>query len=104
MSPAAVTAAIRCPVNLFSRHDARIVALSAEINQAATLPEKVAAAESLMEDVNVLLHCADYDEQTVDCQLCRGFTQLRCGAAGLVMQAGAAHARGARTAPPRRPR
>ena len=102
MSPAA--AAIRCPVNLFSRYDTRIVELSEALNQAPTLREKFAAAESLLEDVNVLMACADYDERTVDCQLCRGFTQLRCGAAALVMQAGAAPSREARRAEPRRPR
>jgi hypothetical protein len=96
--------AIHCPVGLFPRHDARMAELSEEINLASTVREKAEAAESLLGEVQVLLECEDHDQRNMDCRLCRGFTELRRGAAELVRQAGRLEVRGGQAREARRQR
>ena len=79
---------IRCHVGLFSRQDARVTASTEAINRASTAREKATAAESLREAVDVLLECHEYEEESVDCHLCRGFSELRRQMAALVVKAG----------------
>jgi hypothetical protein len=96
--------AIHCPSGLFPRHDARMAELTEEINLAPTAREKAEAAESLLGEVSILLRCQDHDPRNLDCRLCRGFTELRRGAAELVRQAGRLEVHGGGARATRRPR
>ena len=89
MSPGEQRSEIHCRGGLFPRQEARVAQLTAAINRAASPREKAVDAEALVEEADVLLQCEEYDEGSVDCRLCRGFSQLRRGAAALVVQAGA---------------
>lgn len=79
---------IHCPIGLFPRQEEEIARLTREINQARTAAEKAPWAQALMEAVDVLLACEQYDEQSLDCRLCRNFSQLRRKTAALVIKAG----------------
>lgn len=79
---------IHCPIGLFPRQEEEIARLTQEINQARTAAEKAPWAQALMEAVDVLLACEQYDEQSLDCRLCRNFSQLRRKTAALVIKAG----------------
>ena len=81
-------AAIRCPVGLFPRQEAEIVRLTREINQARTADERAPWAQELTDTVDVLLSCEHYDEDRVNCHLCRNFSELRHKTAALVVKAG----------------
>jgi hypothetical protein len=79
---------IRCPIDLFPRQEAQIVTLTRSINRAPTAAQKVPFAESLLEAVTVLLECSAYDEDNMNCSLCRRFSELRYKTARLVIAAG----------------
>jgi Mor family transcriptional regulator len=79
---------IHCPIDLFPRQEAEISPLTDALNQAATAAEKAPWAEAMIEAVNVLLACEQYDEASLDCRLCRRFSRLRCEIATLVVKAG----------------
>ena len=81
-------ASIRCPVGLFPRQEEEIGRLTQEINQARTAAEKAPWAQALIETVDVLLACEQYDEGSMDCRLCRNFSELRRKTAALVIKAG----------------
>ena len=81
-------AGIRCPIGLFPRQEAEIARLTQEINRATTAADKAPWAQALMEAVDVLLACEQYDEQSLDCRLCRNFSELRRKTAALVVKAG----------------
>ena len=81
-------AGIRCPIGLFPRQEAEIARLTQEINRAPTAADKAPWAQALMEAVDVLLACEQYDEQSLDCRLCRNFSELRRKTAALVVKAG----------------
>jgi hypothetical protein len=81
-------ASIQCPIGLFRRQEEEINRLAQEINQARTAAEKAPWAQALMEEVDVLLACEQYDEQSLDCRLCRNFSELRRKTAALVVKAG----------------
>lgn len=81
-------AGIRCPIDLFPRQEEEIARLTQEINQAQTAAEKTPWAQELMEAVDVLLACERYDEESMDCRLCRNFSGLRRKTAALVVKAG----------------
>jgi hypothetical protein len=81
-------AGIRCPIGLFPRQEAEIARLTQEINRAPTAAEKAPWAQALMEAVDVLLACERYDEESLDCRLCRNFSELRRKTAALVVKAG----------------
>lgn len=79
---------IRCPIDLFSEQEAKIERLTEAINRAPTATEKAPLAQDLIEAVDVLLACEQYDEENVNCRLCRNFSKLRRKTAALVMKAG----------------
>lgn len=79
---------IHCPIDLFPRQEAEIVRLTRAINQAPAAVEKAPAAQALIETVDVLLACEQFDEKSTDCRLCRNFSQLRRKTGVLVVQAG----------------
>jgi hypothetical protein len=81
-------ASIHCPIGLFPRQEDEIARLTQEINQARTAAEKAPWAQALIEAVDVLLTCEQYDEGSLDCRLCRNFSQLRRKTAALVVKAG----------------
>lgn len=81
-------ASIRCPIGLFPRQEGEIARLTQEINQARTAAEKAPWAQALIEAVDVLLACEQYDEESLDCRLCRNFSELRRKTAALVVKAG----------------
>ena len=81
-------ASIHCPIGLFPRQEEEIARLTQEINQARTAPEKAPWAQALIEAVDVLLACEQYDEGSMDCRLCRNFSELRRKTAALLVKAG----------------
>lgn len=81
-------AGIHCPIGLFPKQEAEIARLTQEINRASTAAEKAPWAQALMEAVDVLLACEQYDEGSIDCRLCRNFSELRRKTAALVVKAG----------------
>ncbi|HBY99584.1 MAG: hypothetical protein M5U01_33040 [Ardenticatenaceae bacterium] len=88
MGPRETSPDIRCPINLFPRQEAEIARLSQAINQAPTAPEKVPWAHTLAEAADILLACQVYDDASLDCRLCRLFSEVRCRTAALVVKAG----------------
>ena len=78
---------IYCPTGLFQRQKEEIARLTPEINQARTAAEKAPWAQALIEAVDVLLACEQYDEGSMDCGLCRNFSELRRKTAALVIKA-----------------
>lgn len=78
---------IDCPIALFAKQEAEIVGLTAAINQARTAPGKAPAAEALARAVDVLLACEHYDENDLNCRLCRDFSALRHKTATLILKA-----------------
>jgi Mor family transcriptional regulator len=81
-------ASIHCPIGLFPGQEEEIGRLTQAINQARTAAEKAPWAQALIETVDVLLACEQYDEGSMDCGLCRNFSELRRKAAALVIKAG----------------
>lgn len=81
-------ASIHCPIGLFPRQEEEIARLTQEINQSRTAAEKAPWAQALSETVGVLLACEHYDEESMDCRLCRSFSELRRKTASLVVKAG----------------
>jgi len=81
-------ARIHCPIGLFHKQEAEVARLTQAINQAHMATEKAPWAEALIEAVDVLLACERYDEESLDCRLCRNFSELRRKTAALVVKAG----------------
>jgi hypothetical protein len=81
-------ASIHCPIGLFPGQEEEIARLTQVINQARTAVEKVPWAQALIEAADVLLTCEQYDAGSLDCCLCRAFSELRRKAASLIVKAG----------------
>ena len=79
---------IHCPIGLFQSQEEEIARLTQEINQARTAAEKAPRAQALIEAADVLLACKQYDEESLDCRLCRNFSKLRRKTASLIVKAG----------------
>jgi hypothetical protein len=79
---------IHCPIDLFPRQETEVSRLTQAINQARTAADKAPWAEAMIETVDVLLACEAYDERSMDCRLCRQFSQLRRKTAEVVVKAG----------------
>jgi hypothetical protein len=82
-----MAAEIQCPIDLFLRQEEKTVRLTREINQARTAAEKAPWAQELIEAVDVLLACEQYDLGSPDCRLCHNFSGLRHKTADLVVKA-----------------
>lgn len=76
---------VRCP--LFQSEEEVIKKLTNEINKAASIEEKAAKAQDLIEEVDALLSCEEYDDKNVDCKNCRIISELRKRTAELVVKA-----------------
>ncbi|MDO9131164.1 MAG: hypothetical protein Q7U34_14985 [Anaerolineales bacterium] len=78
---------IQCPIDLFSRQEEEIAHLTRAINQARTTDQKAPWAQAIIEAVDVLLACKQYDQASMDCRLCHNFSELRRKTAALVVKA-----------------
>ena len=79
---------ISCPIGLFARQEGEVNRVTQAINQAPRAAEKAVWAQVLVEAVDVLLGCEQYDEGSQHCRLCRQFSELRRKTAALVVRAG----------------
>ncbi|MBL7184103.1 MAG: hypothetical protein ISS50_06600 [Anaerolineae bacterium] len=79
-------AGIRCP--RFSAQERICIGLTERINNARTAAEKAARAGELIEAVQELLDCEEYEEGRLDCQYCRDVSLLRKKTAELVCKVG----------------
>ena len=79
---------VQCPIGLFPRQEAQVARLTEALNRAPTAAEKAPWAESLIQAVDVLLACEQYDAGRLHCRLCRNFSELRRKTAALVVKAG----------------
>ena len=78
---------IDCPIDLFPSVERKIEDLTTAINRASTAAEKAGPASELRAQVSTLLDCEAYDEDNMNCRLCREFSELRDETAALVEQA-----------------
>jgi len=78
-------AKIDCAV--FQKRETAIEDITAKINRAEGVEEKVVFAPELQKEVDVLLSCSDYDENSLDCKNCRFIATLRNRTASLIMKA-----------------
>ena len=79
---------VACPIRLFARQEGEIIRLTQAINQAPRAAEKAVWAQVLIEEVDLLLECEQYDESSPDCRLCRQLAELRRKTAALIVRAG----------------
>lgn len=77
---------ISCPK--FRVQESIIARLTQQINAARTVAEKAPKAEGLIEVVEELLDCCEYEEESLDCRLCHNFSELRKKTAELILKAG----------------
>ena len=80
-------AQITCPIGIFSRYEAEQMRLTRAINLARTLPAKAGHAQDLIASASALLACQQYNEDSLDCCLCRNVSGLRRQTATLVLKA-----------------
>ncbi|KAB2939868.1 MAG: hypothetical protein K8F92_03195 [Hyphomicrobium sp.] len=80
---------IQCPTGLFGQQEAKIEMLTKSINAARIGSEKLAFVHDLIDEVNVLMACASYDQANPNCCLCHGFSELRLQTADVIAMVGA---------------
>ena len=80
-------AQITCPIGIFSRYEAEQIRLTSAINLARTMQAKAGHARDLITSVDVLLACQQYNEDSLDCCICRNVSGLRRQTATLVLKA-----------------
>ena len=78
-------AEINCPT--FQKQEPVIADITAKINSAKGVLGKADFAEELQQEVDVLLSCPDYDEESTDCNNCRFIANVRAKTAGLIIKA-----------------
>lgn len=78
-------AKINCPT--FQKQEPVIEEITAKINGAKGVLEKAEFAEELQKEVNVLLSCPDYNEESTDCKNCRFIAGVRKKTADLIIKA-----------------
>jgi regulator of protease activity HflC (stomatin/prohibitin superfamily) len=76
---------IDCAV--FQKRETAIEDITAKINRAEGVEEKAVFAPELQKEVDVLLSCSDYDENSLDCKNCHFIATLRSKAAKLIIKA-----------------
>jgi hypothetical protein len=79
------SAKINCPT--FQKQEPVIEEITSKINGAKGVLEKANFAEELQREVNVLLSCTDYKQQSTDCSNCRFIANVRKKTADLVIKA-----------------
>jgi tRNA U54 and U55 pseudouridine synthase Pus10 len=80
---------IHCPIDLFEGCERKIERLTAAINHAPAPEEKGRRARQLLEAVATLLNCDAYDQNNLNCRLCRDFSTLRHKTASVIEKAAA---------------
>ena len=78
-------AKINCPT--FQKQEPVIEEITAKINGAKGVLEKAEFAEELQKEVNVLLSCQDYNEESTDCSNCRFIANVRKRTTDLIIKA-----------------
>jgi len=78
-------AKINCPT--FQKQEVGIEDITAKINSAKGVLEKAEFTEELQQEVNVLLSCPDYNQESTDCNNCRFIANVRKKTADLVIKA-----------------
>ena len=72
----------------FTRQEPAVSRITAEINKARGVREKVSWAAELLKEVKILLECPKHDAAQPDCVTCRTICNLRNRTANLVIKAG----------------
>jgi hypothetical protein len=80
-------AKIDCPLGIFADHEREIGRLTEALNLAPNPAAKAGMAGQLRDATAVLLSCAGYQEDNVNCRLCREFSRLRNQTAARVSRA-----------------
>ena len=78
-------AKIICPT--FKKQETVIKDITEKINNSKGVQEKAKFAEELQKEVNVLLSCADYNKENLDCKNCYFIANLRKKTADLIIKA-----------------
>jgi len=73
--------------SIFQKQEPVIKDITDKINKAKGIQEKAVFAEELQKEVDVLLSCADYKEESLDCKNCRFIANLRKKTANLIIKA-----------------
>jgi hypothetical protein len=76
---------IKC--GIFKTQEALIKKATQAINAVQGAIPKAQEAEKLLNEVNILLTCAEYDDKNFDCQACRSIANLRKKMAELMFRA-----------------
>jgi len=76
---------IDCPA--FQKQEPIMEEIAAKINGAKGVLEKAEFAEELQKEVNVLLACPDYNEESTDCSNCRFIANVRKKTTDLIIKA-----------------
>ena len=80
-----------CPINLFPKQEKEIGHLTETLNHIPNAAGKAAIAQSLLGVVDVLIKCPSFDEENLNCSLCRNISELREKTYNLVVKAGNIH-------------
>ena len=80
-------AQITCPIGIFNRLEAEQMRLTRAINLARTMLAKAGHAQDLIASASVVIACQEYNEDSLDCCLCRSVSALRRQTATLVLKA-----------------
>ncbi len=75
---------IKCP--LFLVEEKKIKRITDGINEAETLGKKAEKAKELLDEVDILLQCENYDEKNPDCVNCRRISNIRRETANLFVK------------------
>jgi len=77
-------AKIKCP--LFLAEEKKIKKITDDINEAGTFGEKAKEAQGLLDEVEVLLDCENYDKKNSDCVNCHRVSNIRMETANLFVK------------------
>ena len=86
MTPRRAHAGVHCPIGLYEKHDDEITCLTQAINLASTAVEMADAAHDLRVHASALLKCRAYDDNNMNCRICRDLTVWREKTASVVEQ------------------
>ena len=87
MTPLPPSPQIECPIDLFAGCEREIERLTTAINHVSALEEKGRLARELLTSVSTLLDCKAYDQNNLNCRLCRELSTLRHKTAAVIDRA-----------------